>query len=542
MAKHSTIMKNMLGVLLGIAILAPLAYVPVAPFAAAPEAHAIDAEVVSIGGIEGTMAGLSLLNTAGSTLTSATANSASTLIMQILNGIAWKVAKDMLQSMSKSMLTWLNSGYNGAPAFVTNLEKELLKASDTQATRYINQLAQSSGLASAPYKAGLVTGQSNGYFKSTGKGTYFDKNPYTLDKATGGDAKSFLSGNNGKGDLSKGGLDAFSSLFSNCSNNPYCAYEQSLNDLSTSASGAAGTQSKLIDQSGGWLPWKGNDCASAKNLSLPPDLTVTLDPALLGSTGSGQTITANVPAGATAPVSLSSLDNCLGYDIQTPASLLRDLAPEQIRSSMRTLENVHSINEAITAFASQLIEDTLNKGFSGLVKPKPGGGASTVASTAVSSQSAQANKVTTDGIVSQVSQQKDALAQYQQNWQTIQTQAQAAATACASNPTSLAQAQTVLTQATAAQKSSTDLLTKLNAINDQVTKAQNATGDAQTVEFQTLNTMAQTFLADPTQSPTALRDQSRAQAQDTGSGTPSSLFTQMKNLAQSCTVGVIHGI
>jgi hypothetical protein len=50
-----------------------------------------------------------------------------------LDPIAWMVAKAALQSVVKSTINWINSGFNGSPAFVTDLQQKLLDVGDAQA-------------------------------------------------------------------------------------------------------------------------------------------------------------------------------------------------------------------------------------------------------------------------------------------------------------------------------------------------------------------------------------------------------------------------
>jgi hypothetical protein len=54
-----------------------------------------------------------------------------------LDGIAWSLAKKVLASTVRSTIDWINSGFNGKPAFITNLDDFLLNAADEVATDFI---------------------------------------------------------------------------------------------------------------------------------------------------------------------------------------------------------------------------------------------------------------------------------------------------------------------------------------------------------------------------------------------------------------------
>ena len=43
-----------------------------------------------------------------------------------LDGIAWSLVKNVAQQMTSSIINWINSGFQGSPAFLTNLDRFLL--------------------------------------------------------------------------------------------------------------------------------------------------------------------------------------------------------------------------------------------------------------------------------------------------------------------------------------------------------------------------------------------------------------------------------
>jgi hypothetical protein len=54
-----------------------------------------------------------------------------------LDGMAWALAKKLLAQTTRSVIDWINSGVNGKPAFITNLNEYLLTAADEAATDFI---------------------------------------------------------------------------------------------------------------------------------------------------------------------------------------------------------------------------------------------------------------------------------------------------------------------------------------------------------------------------------------------------------------------
>jgi hypothetical protein len=54
-----------------------------------------------------------------------------------LDGIAWSLAKKVLAQTVRGTIDWINSGFNGKPAFITNYEDYFLQAADEVATEFI---------------------------------------------------------------------------------------------------------------------------------------------------------------------------------------------------------------------------------------------------------------------------------------------------------------------------------------------------------------------------------------------------------------------
>jgi hypothetical protein len=54
-----------------------------------------------------------------------------------LDGIAWSLAKKVLAQTTRSIIDWINSGFQGKPAFITDLDEYLFNAADEVATDFI---------------------------------------------------------------------------------------------------------------------------------------------------------------------------------------------------------------------------------------------------------------------------------------------------------------------------------------------------------------------------------------------------------------------
>ncbi len=70
----------------------------------------------------------------------------------VLDGIAWAIAKAIVSSMMSSLINWVNSGFEGRPAFLTDLGDFLLEAVDKGAGEYINSLGGLGSFICSPFK------------------------------------------------------------------------------------------------------------------------------------------------------------------------------------------------------------------------------------------------------------------------------------------------------------------------------------------------------------------------------------------------------
>lgn len=70
----------------------------------------------------------------------------------ILDGIAWAVAKQIVSSMVQSLINWINSGFQGSPAFVQDLQGFLLQAADEAIGQFINELGGVGSFICSPFQ------------------------------------------------------------------------------------------------------------------------------------------------------------------------------------------------------------------------------------------------------------------------------------------------------------------------------------------------------------------------------------------------------
>lgn len=70
----------------------------------------------------------------------------------VIDGIAWSLAKSILSQITSSILNWVNSGFQGSPAFVTDMQDFLLKSADKAFGQYLEELDGPYSFLCSPFK------------------------------------------------------------------------------------------------------------------------------------------------------------------------------------------------------------------------------------------------------------------------------------------------------------------------------------------------------------------------------------------------------
>jgi len=182
----------------------------------------------------------------------------------VLDPLAWGLAKMLLQQMTASTVNWVNSGFKGSPAFLTNPAGYFANIGD-QATGAL--IANSGALSSlcSPFsvdiRLALALGQAGG--GGGGSGRYactlstiinnaqnFAKNPGQAVTVNGQSINGFMGG-----DFSQGGWPAFIAL-SEPQNNESGAYLQAHSDLLQQIGAKQSQTNQQLNQGKGFLSFQ----------------------------------------------------------------------------------------------------------------------------------------------------------------------------------------------------------------------------------------------------------------------------------------------
>lgn len=493
------------------------------PTARTPRAHAqwavIDAAAV---------AHLAVINasTASSAVTNADTavnTTASTYIMQVLNGLAWAAAKAAIQAMTRSIVNWINSGFEGSPAFAQNLRQNLLEVGDEVAGKLLHDLLNNEAIQS-PFIDKVVRSVAAGYYLYTNRDSLGERLAYTLKSVVPEYDQEFVDGN-----FEKGGWTGWLALSQEPQNNPYGAQWLIGQTLGQELQTEAEARLEELSWGRGFLSWRG-ECK----------LTRSQQNAGTGHSQGGST------SGSTQ--SLSQTDDCVSYEIKTPGSVIETTLGITATSPLRQLEIADSVNEIVAALASQLVTQIISEtGLLGTTQPASGGGRTPL--DLATDPSSYASAGIGQNIQTQIDSAKRNAERYKVAWGIIKTAAEeayASATqgggSCEQPATKAGVAQGVIQRATAAIAKADESIGRLNGLPAVATSSstgtttpnntqqpQSGTASVDVVSNMYLNLLSSGMIILPQDATNA-----EEQARDTGAAIPSSLYTQMTQITADC--------
>jgi len=249
---------------------------------------------------------------------------------QVLTLVAVETGRTIIQSMTRSMVNWINSGYDGSPAFSQNLNRDLRQLGDAVASGFLSDIITAgfdSGFIS-PLAMDVVAGY---YLMTSEDDMLAQRLRYTLADHTQ-NSVAYM-----RGSWPDGGLSGWHALTFQCGNNPTCSSlvlrETLINRID------AHVKKQLADYNAGrgFLSWPG-ECKKEKT-------------------------------------TLSDQKRCISADVLTPGSVVEQQLQQITGSDLSQLQLADSINEIIGAAVSQLVGQVLGPGgLLGASQPSNSGG------------------------------------------------------------------------------------------------------------------------------------------------------------------------
>lgn len=221
----------------------------------------------------------------------------------VLDQLAWDIAKMAISSITDSIVNWINSGFEGNPAFVTNLERYLLDIVD----QVIGEFIYGSDLAflCSPFQLEVRIALALAYYQP-----YGDEARCTLSDVVS-NIEGFFAGA-----YDPRGWESWFAIATNPHNNPYGALFEADAELSIRIANAAGERLTLLEWGDGFLSEE--DCEDE--------------------------------------------DDSLGCFIINPGSVIEGQLEHALGSGIRQLELADEINEIVGALVGYLARELLTGG------------------------------------------------------------------------------------------------------------------------------------------------------------------------------------
>lgn len=253
------------------------------------------------------------------------ANTTSLVVKEnLLDGIGWAIAKQMVSSMTRSLINWINSGFQGSPAFITDLNAFLLDALDTAAGEYIKSLGGIGEFICSPFQLDIRAALSVSYAQARSGMPSGPNAPACRLTDIANNIEGFFAGFN------EGGWNDWLSVTSDPQNTPYGAYLEAQARLKIMLRNEAGQEIEVASWGDGFLSKK--ICESIEG------------------TGGGEQCT-----------------------ISTPGQVISEALTFQLSTGPRSLIEADEINELIGALLNQLVMKAM-EGINGLLGLSEGTG------------------------------------------------------------------------------------------------------------------------------------------------------------------------
>ncbi len=353
--------------------------------------------------------------------------------------IVKSIAQAAIDQITRSIVNWINSGFNGQPSFVTNYNQYFANVADQAAGEFLKSSALS--FLCSPFAPQIKIAIAQSYANRNGG----SGGACSLSKVTN-NINGFLKGNWGAGGW--GGLLQFTTM---PTNNPYGAYAYAQLGLQGSIANAQNNANRNISP-GGFISVQKCD---------------------------------NVPIVTAGGGPMKTQKNC---KVTTPGQVIQDSLNKSIGSSVDQLNIAQNINSIITALTNQLILKSLygglanaNTGITNPLAPAIDQGASAQAKALLESLQASANAAVQYGSTKQGSASD--IQQVQQNfnslyncWQTVASSTALTAGQQAEGTQGASSANTQILQ----------LQAQVDALNNDITRANTAIASIQNLQSQVL--------------------------------------------------------
>lgn len=292
-----------------------------------------------------------------------------------LDAVAWAIVNKVIERMSKATVTWINGGFKGSPAYISDPEKYFMDIGDKVAGQFI---------FTHPYISSLCSPIQNKVRITLTKNYIGRDNDVWQCKLTevGKNLDDFVN------DFNNGGWDSFFTVSQSPGTSPLGAYLEAESELFRQIAKKDDLKKQELNQGNGFLSWK--DCAqwstpTSDALSVadvqnqgqvdengvPTDNSGALNQEQLDAIRDAQ-IAADMEIADSPVVTDAFVPTCLREQTNTPGSVISDQLNKTLGLGGDKLAVADEINEIVSSLLNQLVGKIvggLGKGLRNLSKP-----------------------------------------------------------------------------------------------------------------------------------------------------------------------------
>ncbi len=262
-----------------------------------------------------------------------------------LDTAAWAIVNLIIERMSASTVNWINSGFKGSPAFITNPEAYYKDMGDKIAGQFIYSSPNLNFLC-GPLRAKIRLALSNNY-------TQYDRQNWQC-SVTGiaNNVDAFMN------NFENGGWEGFFEL-SQGPHNPIGAYLQVESEMMQQIANQKDLKEKDLLQGKGFMSFK--KCTRWRQLDQGEVSELN---AIFGEDFKDES---GAPQGG-----FDNTIECIKEETQTPGSVIADQLNTQLGVGQEKLAVADEINEIVSALLNKLVSSVIGgigSGLRGLSKP-----------------------------------------------------------------------------------------------------------------------------------------------------------------------------
>jgi hypothetical protein len=317
-----------------------------------------------------TASGVSNPVTAGATTAGTALSAAGHIKTFVLDPLAMMLAKIIIQDITASTVKWINSGFNGNPAFVQNPEQFFTNVGDQTASTYLSSTSNVfTNFVCSPFSAKIRLALVQSYLSNK------TPNKCSIQSIV----KNWT--NFGSNFYDNGGWDGWFSMTQNSQNNPTGSFLQQQDALAIQIGNRQTHYQNQLTQGNGFLSWE--TCKTASQFqgpqpvaATPTDNTPSVDNPCDVDQSTGKCVTTEIDTSSIDTPTIDPAKCPLGTNVNTPGSVIEKQLANTLGSTVNQLGVAQSINQIVGALMTQMVKQVVGGfgtgGLSGLSQSSSG--------------------------------------------------------------------------------------------------------------------------------------------------------------------------